>query len=70
MLRATSTAGESWYAVPADHKWLTRTAVAAIVAHHLGALDPRPAGPSDVCVALQSKAMTRHATSTAAGGER
>ena len=40
-LQATSTAEEPWYVVPADHKWLLRTAVAAIVVHHLEAMDPR-----------------------------
>jgi PPK2 family polyphosphate:nucleotide phosphotransferase len=46
-LRATSTADEPWYVVPSDHKWFLRTAVAAIIVHHLAAMDPRyprPAG--------------------------
>jgi PPK2 family polyphosphate:nucleotide phosphotransferase len=40
-LRATSTKDEPWYVIPADHKWLARTAVAAIVAHHLDDMDPQ-----------------------------
>jgi PPK2 family polyphosphate:nucleotide phosphotransferase len=40
-LRATSTNHAPWYAIPADHKWLMRTAVAAILVHHLRAMDPR-----------------------------
>jgi PPK2 family polyphosphate:nucleotide phosphotransferase len=41
MLRATSTADEPWYVVPADHKWFLRTAVAEILLHHLDDMDPR-----------------------------
>jgi hypothetical protein len=40
-LRATSTEHAPWYVIPADHKWFMRTAVAAILVHHLEALDPR-----------------------------
>jgi polyphosphate kinase 2 (PPK2 family) len=45
-LRATSTADEPWYVIPADHKWLMRTAVAAIVVEHLADIDPRYPMPS------------------------
>jgi PPK2 family polyphosphate:nucleotide phosphotransferase len=40
-LRATSTKHAPWYVIPADHKWFMRTAVAAILVHHLEAMDPR-----------------------------
>ncbi len=40
-LAATSTDSAPWYVIPADHKWFMRTAVAAILVHHLDALDPR-----------------------------
>jgi PPK2 family polyphosphate:nucleotide phosphotransferase len=40
-LRATSTEHAPWYVIPADHKWFMRTAVAAILVHHLEAMDPR-----------------------------
>jgi hypothetical protein len=40
-LRATSTEPAPWYVIPADHKWFMRTAVAAILVHHLEAMDPR-----------------------------
>ncbi len=40
-LGATSTKDAPWYVIPADHKWLMRTAVASIVADHLEAMDPR-----------------------------
>jgi PPK2 family polyphosphate:nucleotide phosphotransferase len=46
-LKATSTADAPWYVIPADHKWLMRTAVAAILVHHLEAMDPRFPVPTD-----------------------
>jgi PPK2 family polyphosphate:nucleotide phosphotransferase len=46
-LRATSTAQEPWYVIPADHKWVARTAAAAIMTEHLEAMDPRYPAPSD-----------------------
>jgi PPK2 family polyphosphate:nucleotide phosphotransferase len=46
-LKATSSADEPWYVIPADQKWFLRTAVAAIVVHHLQAMDPRFPQPSD-----------------------
>jgi PPK2 family polyphosphate:nucleotide phosphotransferase len=45
-LRATSKPQEPWYVIPADHKWFLRTAVAAIVVHHLAAIDPHLPEPS------------------------
>ena len=36
---STSTADAPWYVVPADHKWFTRLAVAAIVIETLESLD-------------------------------
>ena len=45
-LRATDADDAPWYVIPADHKWFMRTAVAAIVADHLEALDPRYPEPS------------------------
>ena len=38
---ATSTKRSPWYVIPADHKWVMRTAVADVIAHHLEDLDPR-----------------------------
>jgi len=40
-LSATSTAWAPWYVVPADHKWVARTAVVAIAAHAIRSLDLR-----------------------------
>jgi PPK2 family polyphosphate:nucleotide phosphotransferase len=50
MLSATSTRWAPWYVVPADHKWFTRLATAAIVVHRLRAINPEypAADPADV----------------------
>ncbi len=45
-LRATSTPDAPWYVVPADHKWLMRTAVASILVHHLEDMGPTFPEPS------------------------
>jgi PPK2 family polyphosphate:nucleotide phosphotransferase len=41
MLSATSTAHAPWYVVPADHKWVMRVAVAAVLVNTLFELDPQ-----------------------------
>jgi PPK2 family polyphosphate:nucleotide phosphotransferase len=41
MLRHTSTAWAPWYAIPADHKWFTRLAVADVICDTLEDLDLR-----------------------------
>jgi PPK2 family polyphosphate:nucleotide phosphotransferase len=46
-LAATSTDNAPWYVIPADRKWLMRTAVASILVHHLEAMDPRFPEPSE-----------------------
>ena len=46
-LRSTSTRDEPWYVIPADHKWLLRTSVAAIIVHHLRELDPQYPTPTE-----------------------
>jgi PPK2 family polyphosphate:nucleotide phosphotransferase len=40
MLSATSTKWAPWHVVPADHKWFTRLATAAIVVERLRAINP------------------------------
>jgi PPK2 family polyphosphate:nucleotide phosphotransferase len=60
-LRATSTGEAPWYAVPADHKWLARTAIARIVVRHLRDMDPRFPEPDS---------ETRRAAAEAAGALR
>jgi PPK2 family polyphosphate:nucleotide phosphotransferase len=46
-VRATSSAAAPWYAIPADHKWMARTAVAQIVVHHLERMEPRYPEPGE-----------------------
>jgi PPK2 family polyphosphate:nucleotide phosphotransferase len=46
-LRATSNGESPWYAIPADHKWLARTAIAGIVVRHLRNMDPRFPEPDE-----------------------
>ncbi len=41
MLEATSTKHAPWYVIPANHKWVTRAAVANIVVREISALDLR-----------------------------
>jgi PPK2 family polyphosphate:nucleotide phosphotransferase len=41
MLSATSTEHAPWYVVPADHKWLLRVAVAAVLVNTLIDIDPQ-----------------------------
>jgi len=41
MIRATATTHAPWIVVPADHKWFTRLAVAAVVVDALERLDLR-----------------------------
>lgn len=38
-LTATSTKWAPWYVIPADHKWVTRSLVARILAHEIKQLD-------------------------------
>jgi len=41
MLEATSTEHAPWYVIPADHKWVSRAAVAAIISKSIKALELR-----------------------------
>jgi PPK2 family polyphosphate:nucleotide phosphotransferase len=41
MLSATSTEHAPWYVIPADHKWVMRVAVAAVLVNTLFEIDPR-----------------------------
>ena len=41
MLSQTSTKWAPWYVVPADHKWFSRLATAAILVRALQAIDPK-----------------------------
>ena len=41
MLSATSTDHAPWYVIPADHKWVMRVAVAAVIVNTLWEIDPQ-----------------------------
>jgi PPK2 family polyphosphate:nucleotide phosphotransferase len=41
-ITATSTPWAPWYVIPADHKWVARAAVSAIVSHEIEALGLKP----------------------------
>jgi PPK2 family polyphosphate:nucleotide phosphotransferase len=45
MLSHTSTESAPWYVVPADHKWFTRLATAAVLVTALDAINPRYPAP-------------------------
>jgi PPK2 family polyphosphate:nucleotide phosphotransferase len=45
MLSHTSTAWAPWYVVPADHKWFTRLATAAVLVTALAAINPKYPAP-------------------------
>jgi len=38
MIRATSTEWAPWYVIPADHKYVARAVVAAVLSERIGAL--------------------------------
>lgn len=56
-LGATSTKAAPWYVIPADHKWVMRTAAAAIIDHHLDDMDPRFPKQSDEARAAMDTAV-------------
>ncbi|MCW2931359.1 MAG: phosphate--nucleotide phosphotransferase [Actinomycetia bacterium] len=41
MLSQTSTTSAPWYVMPADHKWFSRLAIAAVLVAALDAINPR-----------------------------
>jgi Polyphosphate kinase 2 (PPK2) len=45
MLSQISTAWAPWYVVPADHKWFSRLATAAVLVTALDAINPRYPAP-------------------------
>jgi PPK2 family polyphosphate:nucleotide phosphotransferase len=45
MLSQTSTEWAPWYVVPADHKWFSRLATAAVLVRALSAIDPKYPAP-------------------------
>src|SRR5260370_36669838 len=51
MLSRTSTQWAPWYIVPADHKWFTRLAAAAVVVQTLRAINPSCPAPDTAAAA-------------------
>jgi PPK2 family polyphosphate:nucleotide phosphotransferase len=68
MLNATSTKWAPWYVVPADHKWVTRGIVAAILTRTLNSLDLRYPEVSPEKLA-QIEAARRQLESEASGNK-
>ncbi|HTX29744.1 MAG TPA: polyphosphate kinase 2 family protein [Solirubrobacteraceae bacterium] len=68
-LKATSTAEEPWYVIPADHKWLLRAAVATIIVAHLSDMDPRYPVPSERQLA-ETRAAVKQLASAENGAGR
>jgi PPK2 family polyphosphate:nucleotide phosphotransferase len=58
-LSATSTKKAPWYMVPADHKWVARTAVVAIAAHAIRSLDLRFPEPTPEQIGAIAAARAR-----------
>jgi polyphosphate kinase 2 (PPK2 family) len=58
-LRATSTKESPWYVIPADRKWFMRTAVGAILVHHLQDMDPRFPEPTPEERTMMDEAVQR-----------
>jgi PPK2 family polyphosphate:nucleotide phosphotransferase len=56
-LRATSTPDAPWYAIPADHKWMARTAIGRILVHHLELIDPRYPEPDEAARRAAAEAV-------------
>jgi PPK2 family polyphosphate:nucleotide phosphotransferase len=58
MLSQTSTAWAPWYVVPADHKWFTRLATAAVLGTALGAINPQYPDPDPADAGQMAQART------------
>ena len=66
MLNQTSTEWAPWYVVPADHKWFTRLATAAVLVSVLAEIDPQyPQVPPEI---RQEMAVARESLVQEAGG--
>jgi PPK2 family polyphosphate:nucleotide phosphotransferase len=68
-LKATSTAEEPWYVIPADHRWLLRVAVATIIVAHLADMDPAYPVPSERQLAETRAAVKQLASSENGAGK-
>jgi hypothetical protein len=62
MLSQTSTPWAPWYVVPADHKWFSRLATAAVLVMALRAINPRYPSVSAAGRALMAQARAELVT--------
>jgi PPK2 family polyphosphate:nucleotide phosphotransferase len=69
MLSRTSTKWAPWYVVPADHKWFSRLATAAVLVTALDAINPRYPAP-DPAVADQMAQVGKELAAELAGDRR
>ncbi|HYM86040.1 MAG TPA: polyphosphate kinase 2 family protein, partial [Pseudoxanthomonas sp.] len=61
-LNATSTKGAPWYVIPADHKWVTRSVVAAILTETIKGLDlqwPKVTADQERAIAESKKKLEK-----------
>src|ERR1700726_4981451 len=70
MLSHTSTEWAPWYVVPADHKWFTRLATAAILVTALDAINPRFPDPDPAVRDQMAQVRAELAAELLAEGER
>ncbi len=56
MLSHTSTKWAPWYVIPADHKWFSRMATAAVLVHALADIDPQYPRPTPQLVQEMAEA--------------
>lgn len=68
MLSATSTRWAPWYVVPADHKWFSRLATAAIVAAKLSAINPEYPAPDPAAAEQMAQVRAELVAELAARG--
>ena len=68
MLSQTSTKWAPWYVVPADHKWFSRLATAAVLVTALDAINPRYPAPDPAEAGQMAQAGKELAAELAAEG--
>jgi PPK2 family polyphosphate:nucleotide phosphotransferase len=68
MLSQTSTTWAPWYVVPADHKWFSRLATAAVLVTALDAIDPRYPAPDPAVGDEMAQVRTELEAELATGG--
>jgi PPK2 family polyphosphate:nucleotide phosphotransferase len=68
MLSQTSTTWAPWYVVPADHKWFTRLATAAVLVTALDAINPRYPAPDPAVADEMAQVRVELETELGMGG--